>query len=105
MRLISWNVNGIRACITKGFESFFNDVDADIFCVQETKASSSQVELVTPGYSQFWNSAEKKGYSGTLVITKNEPINSVYGLGIDKHDKEGRVITLEYDNFFLYFEE
>jgi len=101
MRLISWNVNGIRACITKGFESFFNEIDADIFCIQETKASSSQVELETPGYTQFWNSAEKKGYSGTLVFTKKKPINSVYGLGIDKHDNEGRVITLEYEDFFL----
>ncbi len=89
MKLISWNVNGIRACINKGFLSFFDESDADIFCIQETKAVSSQVELDTPGYSQFWNSAEKKGYSGTLVLTKEQPINSFYGLGIDKHDNEG----------------
>ena len=101
MKLISWNVNGIRACINKGFLSFFHESDADIFCIQETKAVSSQVELDTPGYSQFWNSAEKKGYSGTLVLTKEQPINSFYGLGIDKHDNEGRVITLEYEKFYL----
>tara|TARA_B100001142_G_scaffold115316_1_gene117585 strand:- start:1024 stop:1779 length:756 start_codon:yes stop_codon:yes gene_type:complete len=101
MKLISWNVNGIRACINKGFLSFFDESDADIFCIQETKAVSSQVELDTPGYSQFWNSAEKKGYSGTLVLTKEQPINSFYGLGIDKHDNEGRVITLEYEKFYL----
>jgi len=101
MRLLSWNVNGIRACIKKGFESFFYDIDADIFCIQETKASDDQVDLKTPGYTQFWNSAEKKGYSGTLILTKKEPINSIYGLGIEKHDTEGRVITLEYENFFL----
>ena len=101
MKLISWNVNGIRACINKGFLSFFDESDADMFCIQETKAVSSQVELDTPGYSQFWNSAEKKGYSGTLVLTKEQPINSFYGLGIDKHDNEGRVITLEYEKFYL----
>ena len=101
MKLISWNVNGIRACINKGFLSFFDESDADIFCIQETKAVSSQVELDTPGYSQFWNSEEKKGYSGTLVLTKEQPINSFYGLGIDKHDNEGRVITLEYEKFYL----
>ena len=103
MRLLSWNVNGIRACIKKGFESFFDDIDADIFCIQETKASDEQVDLKTPGYTQFWNSAEKKGYSGTLILTKKEPINSIYGLGIEKHDNEGRVITLEYEKFFLTF--
>ena len=101
MRLLSWNVNGIRACIKKDFGSFFNEIDADIFCIQETKASSSQVDFDSPGYTQFWNSAEKKGYSGTLVFTKKEPINSIYGLGIEKHDNVGRVITLEFDNFFL----
>ena len=80
---------------------FFNEIDADIFCIQETKASESQVEINTPGYKQFWNSAEKKGYSGTLIFTKSDPINSINGLGIDKHDNEGRVITLEYNDFFI----
>ena len=101
MKLVSWNVNGIRACLKKGFLDFFNEIDADIFCIQETKASESQVEINTPGYKQFWNSAEKKGYSGTLIFTKSDPINSINGLGIDKHDNEGRVITLEYNDFFI----
>ena len=101
MKLVSWNVNGIRACLKKGFLDFFNEIDADIFCIQETKASESQVEIKTPGYKQFWNSAEKKGYSGTLIFTKSDPINSINGLGIDKHDNEGRVITLEYNDFFI----
>ena len=101
MKIVSWNVNGIRACLKKDFMIFFENSDADLFCIQETKAQSSQVEINTPGYSQFWHSAEKKGYSGTLIFAKNKPLNSIYGLGIDKHDKEGRVITLEYESFYL----
>ena len=101
MKLVSWNVNGIRACLKKDFMTFFENIDADLFCIQETKAHSSQVEINTPGYTQFWNSAEKKGYSGTLIFAKNKPINSINGLGIEKHDTEGRVITLEYENFYL----
>jgi len=101
MKLVSWNVNGIRACLKKDFMTFFENIDADLFCIQETKAHSSQVEINTPGYTQFWNSAEKKGYSGTLIFAKNKPINSINGMGIEKHDTEGRVITLEYENFYL----
>ncbi|MFP4697767.1 MAG: exodeoxyribonuclease III [Eubacteriales bacterium] len=101
MKLISWNVNGIRACLRKGFLDFFKQEDADIFCVQETKAQEEQVDLEIEGYYQFWNSAEKKGYSGTLVLTKKEPIKVSYGIGIEEHDKEGRVITLEYEKFYL----
>ena len=101
MKLISWNVNGIRACLTKGFADFFKEVDADIFCLQETKCQPDQVELEFEGYKSYWNSAEKKGYSGTAIFTKQEPINVTYGIGIEEHDKEGRVITLEFDNFFL----
>ena len=101
MKLISWNVNGIRACITKGFEQFFNDVQADIFCIQETKCQKEQINLEFEGYQSFWNSAEKKGYSGTAIFTKKKPLNVSYGIGIEEHDKEGRVITLEFEKFFM----
>lgn len=101
MKLISWNVNGIRACLTKGFSDFFKEIDADIFCIQETKCQPEQVELEFNGYTSYWNSAEKKGYSGTAIFTKIKPINVTYGIGIEEHDKEGRVITLEFDNFYM----
>lgn len=101
MKLVSWNVNGIRACLTKGFEEFFKKVDADIFCIQETKCQPEQVELEFKGYKSYWNSAEKKGYSGTAIFTKKEPISVKYGIGIEEHDKEGRVITLEFENFYM----
>ncbi len=101
MKFISWNVNGIRACLTKGFMDFFNNVDADIFCLQETKLQAGQVELELNGYHQYWNYAEKKGYSGTAVFTKKEPLSVSYGLGIEEHDKEGRVITLEFEDFYF----
>lgn len=101
MKFISWNVNGIRACLTKGFMDFFNNVDADIFCLQETKVQAGQVELDLNGYYQYWNYAEKKGYSGTAIFTKKEPISVSYGLGIEEHDKEGRVITLEFEDFYF----
>lgn len=101
MKLISWNVNGLRACVGKGFLDFFNEVDADIFCVQETKLQEGQIDLDLQGYHQYWNYAEKKGYSGTAVFTKVDPIAVFYGIDIDEHDKEGRVITLEYDDFYL----
>ena len=93
MKLVSWNVNGIRACITKGFEESFAKLDADIFCLQETKCQENQVKLELPGYYQYWNYANRKGYSGTAVFTKKEPLSVTYGLGIEEHDKEGRVIT------------
>ena len=101
MKLISWNVNGLRACMTKGFIDFFKEADADIFCLQETKLQEGQIELELPGYHQYWNYAEKKGYSGTAVFSKKEPISVVYGIGIEEHDHEGRVITLEYPEFFV----
>ena len=102
MKLISWNVNGLRACITKGFEDFFKEVDADMFCIQETKMQEDQAEEIQfEGYHRFMNSAVKKGYSGTMVFTKQEPISVTYGLGIEEHDQEGRIITLEYDKFYL----
>lgn len=101
MRLISWNVNGLRAVVGKGFVDIFNALDADIFCLQETKLQAGQIELELPGYEQYWNYAEKKGYSGTAVFTRIKPISVSYGLGIEEHDKEGRVITLEYENFYL----
>ena len=101
MKLISWNVNGIRACVQKGFLDFFNEIDADIFCIQESKMQEGQLELDLPGYHQYWNYALKKGYSGTAVFTKREPLNVTYGLGIEEHDKEGRVITLEFEDFFF----
>ena len=101
MKFISWNVNGIRACLTKGFMDFFNNVDADVFCLQETKVQAGQVELDLNRYYQYWNYAEKKGYSGTAIFTKKEPISVSYGLGIEEHDKEGRVITLEFEDFYF----
>lgn len=101
LKLISWNVNGIRACITKGFLDYFKDADADIFCLQETKLSKDQLELELPGYYQYWNYAEKKGYSGTAIFTKKEPLSVSYGIGIEEHDKEGRVITAEFENFYF----
>lgn len=101
MKLISWNVNGLRACMNKGFEDFLRIADADIFCVQETKMQREQAEFVFDGYNEYWNSAEKKGYSGTAVFTKEKPLNVTYGLGIEEHDKEGRVITAEYEKFYL----
>ena len=101
MKFISWNVNGLRACVKKGFIDFFNEVDADFFCVQETKLQEGQINLDLEGYYQYWNYAVKKGYSGTAIFTKHEPINVTYGIGIEEHDQEGRVITLEYPNFYL----
>ena len=101
MKLISWNVNGIRACITKGFEDRFKELDADIFCLQETKCQQGQVELELPGYHQYWNYANRRGYSGTAVFTKKEPVSVVNGIGIEEHDKEGRVITLEFEEFYF----
>lgn len=101
MKLISWNVNGIRACVQKGFIDFFNEVNADIFCIQESKLQEGQINLNLEGYNQYWNYAEKKGYSGTAIFTKEEPLSVKYGLGIDEHDKEGRVITLELKDFFI----
>ncbi|TCK98609.1 exodeoxyribonuclease-3 [Natranaerovirga hydrolytica] len=101
MKMISWNVNGIRACLKKGFMDFFNEMDADVFCLQETKVQEGQVELELDGYYQYWNYAEKKGYSGTAIFTKKEPIQVTNGIGIDEHDKEGRVITAEFEDYFL----
>ena len=101
MKLVSWNVNGIRACLNKGFDDFFKNINADIFCLQETKCQEGQVDLEYEGYESFWNSAEKKGYSGTAVFTKIKPLSVSYGIGIEEHDKEGRVITLEFDKFYL----
>lgn len=101
MKLISWNVNGIRASVKKGFLEFFREVDADIFCLQETKLQEGQIVLDLDGYHQYWNYADKKGYSGTAVFTKIEPITVSYGIGIEEHDTEGRVITLEYEDFYL----
>lgn len=101
MKLISWNVNGLRACLQKGFMDFFNDVDADVFCLQETKLSAGQLELELPGYHQYWNYAEKKGYSGTALFTKEKPENVTYGIGIEEHDHEGRVICAEFPQFYI----
>ena len=101
MKLISWNVNGIRAVMNKGFMDFFNKIDADIFCLQETKLQPGQIELELPGYHQYWNYAEKKGYSGTAVFSKKEPISITYGIGVLQHDNEGRVITLEFEDFYF----
>lgn len=101
MKLISWNVNGLRACVTKGFLDYFKDADADFFCLQETKLQEGQIDLELDGYYQYWNYAEKKGYSGTAIFAKQEPLEVRLGIGIEEHDKEGRVITLEYENFFL----
>ena len=101
MRFISWNVNGIRACGQKGFLEFFKEADADIFCIQESKLQEGQLDLELEGYYQYWNYAEKKGYSGTAIFTKKEPISVQYGIGVEEHDKEGRVITLEFDDFYF----
>ena len=101
MKLISWNVNGIRACVTKGFLDYFKEIDADIFCIQESKMQEGQLDLELDGYYQYWNYAKKKGYSGTAIFTKKEPISVSNGIGIEEHDQEGRVITLEYDNFYM----
>lgn len=101
MKLISWNVNGIRACLNKGFAESFKQLDADIFCIQETKCQPEQIELEFEGYTSYWNSAEKKGYSGTAIFTKQKPLNVTYGIGIEEHDKEGRVITLEFEKFYV----
>lgn len=100
-KMISWNVNGIRACVQKGFMDSFKELDADIFCLQETKLQEGQISLELEGYHQYWNYAEKKGYSGTAIFTKEEPINVFYGLDIPRHDTEGRLITLEFENFFF----
>ncbi len=101
MKCISWNVNGLRACVQKGFMDYFNAADADIFCVQETKLQAGQIELNPAGYEQYWNYADKKGYSGTAVFTKRTPLSVSRGIGIEEHDHEGRVITLEYDHFYF----
>ena len=101
MKLISWKVNGLRACVGKGFLDFFKEADADIFCLQETKLQEGQIDLELPGYHQYWNYAEKKGYSGTAIFTKAEPLSVAYGIGIEEHDHEGRVITLEYPDFYF----
>ena len=101
MRLISWNVNGIRACMDKGFMDFFKEIDADIFCLQETKLQEGQIEMDLPGYYQYWNYAEKKGYSGTALFTKQEPIAVTYGIGVEEHDHEGRVITAEFEEYYV----
>lgn len=101
MKFISWNVNGLRACIQKGFLDFFHAADADFFCLQETKLSEGQLTLDLPGYHQYWNYAQKKGYSGTAVFAKKEPLSAGFGIGIPEHDAEGRVITLEYETFYL----
>ena len=101
MKLISWNVNGIRACAGKGFMDVFNNADADFFCIQESKMQAGQLELNMPGYHQYWNYAVKKGYSGTAIFANEEPLNVAYGIGMEEHDQEGRVITLEYDKFYM----
>lgn len=100
-KLISWNVNGLRACVKKGFLDYFKDVDADIFCIQESKLQEGQIDLNLEGYYDYWNYAEKKGYSGTAIFTKEKPLNVTLGLGIEEHDKEGRVITLEFEDFYM----
>lgn len=101
MKLISWNVNGLRACLQKGFLDFFKEVDADVFCLQETKLQADQHDLELPGYYQYWNYAEKKGYSGTALFTKREPLAVTYGIGVDQHDHEGRVITAEFEEYYV----
>lgn len=101
MKMISWNVNGLRACMNKGFKDFFDDIDADIFCLQETKLQEGQIDFAPEGYHCYWNYAEKKGYSGTAVFSKKQPIQVMYGMGIDEHDHEGRLITLEFDSFYF----
>ena len=101
MKCISWNVNGLRACVTKGFLDFFHEIDADIFCIQESKLQEGQIDLDLPGYYQYWNYAEKKGYSGTAIFTKEKPLQVFYGMQKEIHDKEGRLITLEFENFYF----
>ncbi len=101
MKFVSWNVNGLRAVVTKGFEDIFRELDADFFCIQETKLQEGQINLSFDGYQSFWNYAEKKGYSGTAIFTKHPPKNVSYGIGIEEHDREGRVITLEFEDFYL----
>lgn len=101
MKLVSWNVNGLRACVTKGFEDIFKSLDADVVCVQETKLQEGQINFAPMGYFGYWNYAEKKGYSGTAIFTRQKPLNVRYGMGFEEHDREGRLITLEYDDFFL----
>ena len=101
MKFISWNVNGLRACVNKGFLDFFHEINADAFCIQETKLQEGQIDLSLPGYYQYWNYAKKKGYSGTAIFTKKEPLSVSYGISIPEHDEEGRVITLEYENYYL----
>ena len=101
MKLISWNVNGLRACLGKGFQDYFDQTGADAFCIQETKMMQGQAEFAPEGYAQYWNSADKKGYSGTAVVTRMHPLNVTYGMGVDEHDHEGRVITLEFPKFYL----
>ena len=101
MKFISWNVNGLRACVTKGFEDIFKNLDADFFCLQDTKMHHGQLDLQFEGYTSYWNYAEKKGYSGTAIYSKHKPINVSYGIGVEQHDHEGRVVTLEFDSFFL----
>ena len=101
MKFISWNVNGLRAVVNKGFEEIFRTLDADFFCLQETKLQEGQIDLSFEGYESYWNYAEKKGYSGTAIFTKHKPLSVSYGIGVDEHDKEGRVITLEYEDFYL----
>ena len=101
MRFVSWNVNGLRACIKKGFLDYFNDIDVDFFCLQEIKMSEGQLDLELEGYETYYNYAQRKGYSGTAIFTKHKPLSAKYGMGIEEHDNEGRLITLEYDDFFL----
>ena len=101
MKLMSWNVNGIRACVKKGFLDFFTKENADIFCIQETKVQEEQISFNLEGYYQYWNFAQKKGYSGTAIFSKIEPVNIVYGMGKEEHDKEGRLLTLEFEKFYL----
>lgn len=101
MKFISWNVNGLRACVTKGFQDFFDQANADFFCLQETKLQEGQIDLPLPGYSQFWSYAQKKGYSGTAIFAKREPLSVTYGVGVEELDTEGRLITLEYEDFYL----
>lgn len=100
-KMISWNVNGLRACVEKGFLDYFNEVDADVFCIQESKLQEGQIDLPTPGYHQYWNYAEKKGYSGTAIFTKEEPLSVAYGIGAEEHDKEGRVIAAEFEEYYV----
>ncbi len=100
-KMISWNVNGLRACVDKGFLDYFNEVDADVFCIQESKLQEGQIELELPGYHQYWNYAEKKGYSGTAIFTKEMPLSVAYGIGVEEHDREGRVIAAEYPEYYV----